>query len=165
MTGRSVDFTSCSAIRCSAFVQIRKLSPADTLALESRKLRCRSPPHSNGFLCLTCGVLAHATRPAHHLLVAQDVDEPAVEHGGAHDDAARRQVHPGGQRRRRHDDAQGALAERALDDVALVQGHPWEQYEVSVHAPYPVERKDTNTSENFIIKRILTTKQKWFILQ
>ena len=42
----------------------------------------------------------------------------------ADDDAPRRQVDPRGERRGRHEHAQHAALERALDDVALVERQP-----------------------------------------
>ena len=57
-----------------------------------------------------------------HLLVAHDINGPAIEHRCSDDDSSRGKVDTAGQGARAHDDQKGVLLEILLQDVAFLRG-------------------------------------------
>lgn len=74
---------------------------------------------------LTLCVHPFPASPSSHLLVGEDVQQPAPEGGRADDDAARGQVHSRRQRGGGGQHPDQALPERSLNDVPLVKSQAW----------------------------------------
>lgn len=74
---------------------------------------------------LTLCVYPFPASPSSHLLVGEDVQQPATKGGRADDDTARGQVHSRWQRGRRCQDSDQALPKSSLNDVPLLKSQTW----------------------------------------
>lgn len=74
---------------------------------------------------LTLCVHPFPASPSSHLLVGEDVQQPATKGGCADDDAARGQVHSRWQRGGRRQDSDQAPPKGSLNDVPLVKSQTW----------------------------------------
>lgn len=74
---------------------------------------------------LTLCVHPFPASPSSHLLVGEDVQQPAPEGGRTDDDAARGQVHSWGQRGGGGQHSDQALPKGSLNDVPLVESQTW----------------------------------------